>query len=70
LRAGDDYLVSRLDSVEDYIVVADDLTDLERLLVDYVSTFWIGLSDEREIEAADSRDGHDRNHRLFLAAPD
>ena len=69
LCAGDDYLVTRLHAVEHDIVVADDLADLERLLVDYVSTFLIGLGDKREIEAADARHSHDRHHRLFLRYP-
>src|SRR5260370_13940363 len=70
LGAGDDYLVSRFYAVEDDIVVADDLADLERLLVDHVSTLLVRLSHESEIEAASSRHGHDRHNRLFLAAPD
>ena len=51
------------------ITVADDLTDLDRLLVDYVSAFLVGLGDESEIEAADSRHRYDRNSRPLLAAP-
>ncbi len=38
--------------------------------MDHVSTFLVRLGDESEIEAADSRHGHDRNHRFLLAAPD
>jgi hypothetical protein len=69
LGAGDDYFVSGLYAVEHDIVIADDLADLERLLVDYVSTFLIGLGHESEVKAADSRHGHDRNHGLFPGCP-
>jgi hypothetical protein len=70
LGAGDDHFISGLYAIEDDIVVADDLADLERLLVDYVSTSLVRLSDESEIEAADSGYGNDWNHGFFLAAPD
>src|ERR1700686_117515 len=70
MGAGDDYFVSRLYAVDHDIVVADDLADLERLLVDHVSTFLVSLGNESEIKAADSRHGYDRNNRLFLASPD
>src|ERR1700686_1550545 len=69
MGAVDNFFVSRLYAVDHDIVVADDLADLERLLVDHVSTFLVSLSDKSEIEAADSRHSYDRNNRLFLAAP-
>lgn len=70
LSAGDDHFISWLDAIEHHIVVADDLADLQRLLVDYISAFLVRFGNEREIKATDSRDGYHRNDGLFLAPPD
>src|ERR1700679_4367000 len=69
LRARNDNLISRFHAVEHDIIVADDLADLERLLMDHIPTLLIGLGDKSKIEPADSRHGHHRNHRFLLASP-
>jgi hypothetical protein len=61
--------ISRLYAIEDYIVIAHDLADLERLLVDHVSTFLVGLGDECEVESADSGYGYDWDHGLYPGCP-
>src|ERR1035438_3185864 len=69
LGAGDDDFVSGLYAVQHDIVIADDLADLERLLMNHISAFLIGLRDKSEILAADPRHRYHRNHRLLLCAP-
>src|ERR1700722_1542009 len=57
LRARNHHFVAWFHAVEHYIIVSDDLANLEWLLVDYISAFLIGFRDECEIHTADARHG-------------
>ena len=69
LRARDDDFVTGLHAVQHHVVVSDDLADLERLLVDNISTFLVGLGNECEIESADARDRNHRDNRFLIGSP-
>jgi hypothetical protein len=70
LRSGDDNFVAGLDPIEHHIVIAYDLANLQRFLMNYVSALGIGLRHKGEIEASNARDRYHRHHRSLLAAPD
>ena len=65
LGARNDDLVSRLDSFEHDVVVARHVSDSQRLLMrDGLAVLLLG--DEREVLAAETRNGEYRNHGAVL----
>ena len=63
LCSGDDNFIASLDSIEHDIVIAYDLANLQRFLMNNVTALGIGLGHEGEIEASDARDRYHRHHR-------
>src|SRR5438034_7415671 len=69
LGTGYDYLISRLDSIQNYVVISHDLADLQCFLMDDKSAFRIGFCHKSEIQAPDAGDSDNGHHGMLLAAP-